>query len=187
MGFWDSFGGDGLDFWSGFGDSGILDSGGGGSDVWGLDWGNLFGDGGLDFGGGGGGGSSSGGGILSSLFGGGSGSGIFGSLLSGLGAGAAAALSGKDLKESIGLKGEQDRLTLADQNKYSKEQIALQALEGRHGIDFEAALKDYYGQQDKRRKRIALDTYGQFSTINKIKPGYVNTPFPETPSKPGYT
>lgn len=180
MGFWDSFGGSGSDFWSGFGDGGILGgSSGGGSwtDYLGGDWGDGSGSFLGDLGGGGSSGGSSGSGILQSIFGGGgsSGSSIFGGLLSGLGAGASAALSGKDLKDSIKLKGEQDRLTLAQSG-----------LQDRRALDFEASLKDYYAQQDKRRKRIALDTYGQFSTINKIKPGYVDTPMPEVPQKPGY-
>lgn len=178
MGLGDLFGDSG-DFWSSFGDGGVLDSGGGGSwtDYLGGDWGDGSGSF-LDFGGDSGG--SSGGGILKTiegLFGGGqggsSGSSIFGGLLSGLGAGASAALSGKDLKDSIKLKGEQDRLTLAQAG-----------LQDRQAVDFEASLKDYYTQQDKRRKRIALDTYGQFSTIDKIKPGYTDTAMPTVPSKP---
>lgn len=158
--------GDTGDFWGSFGDGGVLNGGDSGSwtDYLGGDWG----DGGgsfLDFNGGDSSGGSSWVKGLTSLFGGGgsgSGSNIFGSLLSGLASGAAASLSGKDLKEGIQLKGKEDRKT----------------------IDFEASLKDYYTQEDKRRKRVALDTYGQFSMMDRIKKGYKDTPPVQVPTKP---
>jgi hypothetical protein len=174
MSFWDSFG-DGLlggggsssDFWSGFGDGGVLDSGGGGSwtDYLGGDWGDGSGSFLGDLGGGD---SSSGGGILNgikSIFGGGSSSGggnIWTSLLGGLAGAADAKISGQDLKDSIKLQGTEQRKT----------------------ADFEAALKDYYTQQDKVRKRQALDTYGQFSLMDRINPGYQDTPPVQMPPKP---
>lgn len=50
---------------------------------------------------------------------------------------------------------------------------------------FEYQLKDYYTQQDKVRKRAALDTYGQFSQISKWAPNYVpNNPTITTPALP---
>ena len=166
MGVFDWVGGDsgwdwgsgisGTDFGSGWTDYGSGD---------GLDWTSMF-SGGGDFGGGDSGGSASTS-WISSLFGGsgsgsGSGSNIFGSLLSGLAGGASASLQGKDLKEGIQLKGKEDRKSL----------------------DFEASLKDYYSQEDKRRKRVALDTYGQFSMMDRIKPGYKDTPPVQVPTKP---
>jgi hypothetical protein len=175
MSFWDSFG-DGLlggggsssDFWSGFGDGGVLDSGGGGSwtDYLGGDWGD---GGGSFFDFNGSGGDSSGGGIMSTISkifgGGGSSSGggsIWTSLLGGLAGAADAKISGQDLKDSIKLQGTEQRKT----------------------ADFEAALKDYYTQQDKVRKRQALDTYGQFSLMDRINPGYKDTPPVQMPPKP---
>lgn len=163
---------------SGGGDySSLLDDifgGGGGSGQDYLDWvdwsnsddgdysdllGSVFGDSGSGSSGG-----SNWGSIISSIFGGGSGSGgnIWTSLLGGLSGYAEAKLSGKDLKEGIAAQGKEQRKT----------------------IDFEAALKDYYTQQDKVRKRRALDTYGQFSLADRIKPGYTRTPDVQLPTKP---
>lgn len=166
MGVFDWVGGDTWDWGSGI--SGT-DFGSGWTDYTsgdGLDWSSMFGggDGGVDLGSGGDSSSSWVKG-LTSIFGGGGGSGsnIFGSLLSGLAGGASAALSGKDLKEGIQLKGKEDRKSL----------------------DFEAALKDYYTQEDKRRKRVALDTYGQFSMMDRIKKNYQDTPPVQVPTKPG--
>jgi hypothetical protein len=140
-----------------------------GSDAFGLDWGDMFSGSSYDWtsslgDSGGDSGSSS---WIKNLFGGSgsgssSGSGIFGSLLSGLGGAASAMLSGKDLKAGIEAQGK----------------------ESRRSLDFEAALKDYYTQEDKRRKRIALDTYGQFSTIKQYAPKYKNTPPVIVPTKP---
>lgn len=166
MGVFDWVGGDsGWDWGSGI--SGT-DFGSGWTDYTsgdGLDWTSMFDGGDVSDLGGDSGSSSSWSNILKSFTGGsgsGSGSNIFGSLLSGLASGAAASLSGKDLKEGIQLKGKEDRKT----------------------IDFEASLKDYYTQEDKRRKRVALDTYGQFSMMDRIKPGYKDTPPVQVPTKP---
>lgn len=158
---------------SGFGDwfgSGFDLGGSGGGGGSGIDWGDAISafTGGLGSGDSYDGGSSGGsalGGFLGSLFGGGSGSSgsnIFASILGGLGGMAEAKLSGKDAKELVKTKGIEDRKTL----------------------DFEAALKDYYTQEDKRRKRIALDTYGQFSLMNRIQPGYQTPPPVNVPQKP---
>lgn len=50
---------------------------------------------------------------------------------------------------------------------------------------FEQELLDYAKQQDKVRKRAALDTYGQFSQISRWAPNYVsNNPAIQTPAKP---
>src|SRR6187431_1280051 len=48
-----------------------------------------------------------------------------------------------------------------------------EGLESRKGSLFEYQLKDLSQQQDKYRKRTALDTYGQFNQIKKWAPNYV--------------
>jgi hypothetical protein len=167
MGLFDSGFGDWFSGDYGFGDSG------GGS---GFDWGSV--DLGSIFGGGGGSSGSSWGSMLGSLFGGGGsssgGSGdIFGALLSGLAGGAAASLDAKSLKEIQNLRGQQ-----------ALEQLKEQGLQGRKSLDYEYQLKDYYGQQDKGRKRVALDTYGQFSQLDRIKKNYTQAPGVQIPNKP---
>lgn len=108
------------------------------------------------------GGSSLLGGLTNLLGGGSSGSGgnIYGSLLGGLSGAADALIS----KEAVEEQGKQSRKTL----------------------DFQAALEDYYNQKNKVRKRAALDTYGQFSTMNRWAPGAQSAPSIDQPSKPGY-
>lgn len=91
---------------------------------------------------------------------GGNGSSIWGSILSGLGTGAAAYLSGEDLKENTEAKGLQDRKSLS----------------------FAAQLEDYYNQKNKSRDRAAVDTYGQYSLMNRIMPT-TSTPV-EVPTLP---
>lgn len=80
--------------------------------------------------------------------------GLMGSLLAGLGGAADAYLGEKAMRE----RGKQDRLS----------------------IGYAADLQDYYGQLNKQRKRIALDTYGQFSLLN----GGTNAPAVQVPAKP---
>lgn len=167
-GFGDWFGGslsdygsssDGFDWGSVLGSAG--DGFGSGGDS-GFDWNNV--DLGSVFGGGGSGGSGSTGGFnWGSLFGGGSsgssGSGnIFGALLGGLQGAAAAKLDEKAVKQA--------------------------GIERRKSSAFEADLVDYYKQKDKSRKRVALDTYGQFSQLKRWAPNYTNTPAVEQPAKP---
>lgn len=166
------------DIWSG---SDLVSGGSGGlggySDIGG--WTDIFGGGG----GGGGifdwtdsaqgiydgitGGDSGGGGwmeTIGNLFGGGDGGGgggygdIFGAMLGGLG-GAAQAFLDKDAVREMG-----------------KEQ--------RRNMEFGAALEDYYKQQDTARKRLALDTYGQFSLMDRWAPNYKPAPPVQTPGKP---
>lgn len=164
-------------FDSGFGDWFSGDYGfGGSSGGSGFDWGSAVGD---IFGSGSGGGGSSGSsmGWLSNLFGGSSGNNssgnIFGALLSGLAGGAASSLDAKSQKELQVLRGQQ-----------AIDALKAQGLESRKSLDYEYQLKDYYGQQDKARKRVALDTYGQFSQMNRIKPNYTASPGVQMPAKP---
>lgn len=56
--------------------------------------------------------------------------------------------------------------------------------EDRKSTAFEAELVDFYKQQDKQRKRAALDTYGQFSTIKNWSPNYTAAPPVQVPTKP---
>ena len=50
---------------------------------------------------------------------------------------------------------------------------------------FAADLTDYYAQANKQRKRLALDTYGQFSLTNRYAPN-MTAPAPiAVPNKPG--
>lgn len=116
-----------------------------------------------DSGGGGGGWLSNVGGWISKAFGGdgGNSSGnIYEGILSGLG-GAADAL-------------------------ISKEAVEEQGKQSRKSLDFKYALEDFYNQKNKVRKRAALDTYGQFSTMNRWAPNAVAAPGIDQPAKPGY-
>ena len=199
MSWWDSLSdsGSGSSFWGDLfssnsgGDSGLggnwtdsltsafSDSGGSGSDVWGLDWGNG-GGGGTDwsamFNDGSGGQATSGSNagwmskFLNAMGGGGqgggsSGGGIFGALLSGLSGAAGSWMDSKNAEKTMKMKGEQDRKTLA----------------------FTGDLQDYFKQKDKVRKRVALDSYGQFSQLKRWAPNYVDTPMPDQPAKPSPT
>ena len=60
-----------------------------------------------------------------------------------------------------------------------------EGLEQRKTSLFEQELLDYSKQQDKVRKRAALDTYGQFSQIDRWAPTYVaKNPAIQAPAKP---
>lgn len=61
---------------------------------------------------------------------------------------------------------------------------ALRGVENRRTSAFEAELKDYFDQRDKYNKRVALDSYGQFSVMDRRSPGHVATPLPAAPVKP---
>lgn len=99
---------------------------------------------------------------ISNLFGGGGGAAssnnIFGAILGGLGGAAEGLLSEKAVEKA----GEQSRKT----------------------ISFQAALEDYYNQKSKVRKRAALDTYGQFSTMDRWAPGARPAPAIDVPARP---
>lgn len=132
----------------------------------GFDWGSV--DLGSIFGGGSSGGDSSSGGGWGSFFGnllngiggsGGSDGNIWGQILAGGINGYASAGLNEKLLET---KGKEDRKSTA----------------------FEAELVDYYKQKDKSRKRTALDTYGQFSTMGKWAPNYTPSPAVQVPNKP---
>lgn len=65
------------------------------------------------------------------------------------------------------------------------EKEKVSGLEQRKTSLFEQELLDYHKQNEKVRKRAALDTYGQFSQINRWAPNYVprNPPI-QAPAKP---
>lgn len=104
--------------------------------------------------------------LLGGIFGGGSSGGgssgggmNWGSLFaSGVSGAAGAAMNEKTAKE----KGKQDRQTSA----------------------FEAELLDYYKQKDKSRRRVALDTYGQFDLTKRWAPNMTAAPAVDVPNKP---
>ena len=63
-----------------------------------------------------------------------------------------------------------------------------EGLEQRKTSLFEYQLLDLSKQQDKYRKRAALDTYGQFNQIKKWAPTYVpNNPAIQVPATPDPT
>lgn len=112
----------------------------------------------------------------SSLFGGGTSTGstsIWGDVLKGVigGIGAAGAASSANKQDD-------------KNNKQALEAIDRTGLQQRKSTAFEADLLDYYKQQDNQRKRIALDTYGQFSTMSRVAPGYVKPAPPVLGPKP---
>ena len=174
---WTDLGSWGSDLFSGgtFGDWGS-DSGFDWGSVWGdiagdvgdsgFDWGDLVGGGGDS-----GGGSSWGSWVstIGNLFGGGEGgtggsgwSNIFGAMLGGLAGGADAKLGIEMVREKAKLEGAEERRSLG----------------------FAADLEDYFKQKDKVRQRAALDTYGQFSLMDRWAPNAAAAPAVDLPTKP---
>lgn len=133
----------------------------------GINWGQLAGD--L--------GKSSGfwnnvGSAVSGLLGGGSSGGkndltsnIFAAMLGGINGSADAKLAVEMTERKARIEGDENRKTSA----------------------FEAELADFYRQKDKTRKRAALDTYGQFSLMNRYAPNRTAAPGIQMPAKPTAT
>lgn len=127
-----------------------------------TDWSSLLN------GGGGSSSSSSGwGSFFNGLLGGsnnssGLGTNIFSALLGGIGGAADAKLQLKMAQDLARIGGEEDRKTLG----------------------YSADLKDYYDQKNKYRKKVALDTYGQFSLLDRWAPNYVPPAPIDQPAKP---
>jgi hypothetical protein len=175
MAWYDSIGDGWLDtdsggdsWWSSVGD-GWLDSG----DSW--DWGDAWDTASDWFGSSDGGGGDSGGsswsdwaGKIGDMFGGGGESGssgwsnIFGAMLGGLAGGADAKLGIEMVREKAKLEGAEERRSLG----------------------FAADLEDFYKQKDKARKRAAIDTYGQFSLMDRWAPNATAAPQVDLPTKP---
>lgn len=106
---------------------------------------------------------------VSGLFGGGSGSGqqsagsnIFATMLGGINGSADAKLAVEMAERKARIEGDEARKTSA----------------------FELELKEHYLQKDKARKRAALDTYGQFSLMDRYAPSRTDTPAVQVPAKP---
>jgi hypothetical protein len=137
------------------------------------DWGSFLGTNDTDWssflnGGSGSGSSASGwGNFFKSLMGGsdnssGLGTNIFSALLGGIGGAADAKLQIKMAQDLARIRGEEDRKTLG----------------------YSADLKDYYDQKNKYRKKVALDTYGQFSLLDRWAPNYTPPAPIDQPAKP---
>lgn len=106
---------------------------------------------------------------LSNLFGGGGGGGsssiwgdIFKAILGGVGSSADAKLGIEMAEKKAMIEGKEDRKTL----------------------DFTGQLNDYYSQLGKQRKRLALDTYGQFDLTKRWAPNYTPAAPVQVPTKP---
>lgn len=157
-----------------------------------MDWGDLFSGGDTAFGTD----TFSGGGWSQDLFSGGDTSGWLGSigdigggdsswwsgLFGGGGGGSSGGGTGDIFKMILGGLG-----SAADSNAQrgmSKEQIQLTGAEARKNTSYAADLKDYYDEKDKRNKRLALDTYGQFSDLKSRMPNYVEPPVPGLRARP---
>lgn len=125
----------------------------------------------------GGGGFWSGiGSAIGGLFGGGSsgggsstGSNIFASMLGGLGGMADAKMQQARTREEHG---------------FNMEELGKQGLEQRRSIGYTADMEDYYKQKNKVRKRAALDTYGQFSLLDRYAPGMTAAAPIDAPNRP---
>lgn len=87
---------------------------------------------------------------------------IFGAMLGGLAGGADAKLGIEMVREKAKLEGAEERRSLG----------------------FAADLEDYYKQKDKARKRVAVDTYGQFSQLDRWAPNATAAPAVDVPNKP---
>lgn len=135
----------------------------------GFDWGSLWGD--LSKGVNDSSSSSGDGGWMNTL----------GNWLGKLGGGDSSSGGGGNIYSSLlgGLSG-------AAEGIISKEAVEEQGKQSRKTLDFQAALQDFYKQKDKVRKRGALDTYGQFSTMDRWAPGAQSAPPIDQSQKPGY-
>lgn len=87
---------------------------------------------------------------------------IFGAMLGGLAGGADAKLGLEAVREKAKLEGQEERKSLG----------------------FAGDLEDYYKQKEKARKRTAIDTYGQFSLMDRWAPNAAPAPAVDVPNKP---
>ena len=72
----------------------------------------------------------------------------------------------------------------AAQSLIDEKTVREQGKQQRQTYSFQAELADFYNQKDKARKRAALDTYGQFSLMDRWAPNTVSTPSIDVPTKP---
>lgn len=108
---------------------------------------------------------------LSSLFGGGgggsSGGGIWGNIFQAILGGVSGSADAK-----LGIE-------------MAEKKAKIEGVEDRKTLDFTAQLNDYYNQLGKQRKnKVALDSYGQFSLMNRYAPNYTPSPGVQVPTKP---
>jgi hypothetical protein len=133
--------------------------------------------------------SSSSGGWASALGGSSSGGGwgsFFGNLASGLlgGGSGGSGGDGGNIWGQMLMGGLQGYASTKTQSALTKEQIQENGRQTRLNTAYEAQLVDFYKQRDKVRKRQALDTYGQFSTMNSFAPNATPAPPIEMPTYP---
>lgn len=109
---------------------------------------------------------------------------IAGSYLNSSGSGGGGSSNGyADIFKAIlgGIGGSSDaKLTVA----LAKEKAETEGKQDRKTLDFTSQLNDYYGQLGKQRKRTALDTYGQFSLMDRYKPNYTPAAPVQMPARP---
>ena len=121
----------------------------------------------------------------------GGGDGFWGSLASGVGSYFSSGSGWKDLLGGVMGGLSQSAQWSQDEKNAAAAALAAQALEGTRGLEnrrtslFEAQLKDYLEQKEKHDKRqMAIDTYGQFSVLDRRSPGYVPPPRQQAPALP---
>ena len=95
----------------------------------------------------------------------------WGALLSGIGA---AAGSSSDKKKD------------ATDAKYALELVKEQGNQALRKSAFEQQLVDYGKALDTNKKRVAIDSYGQFSKLQQRSPNYVPKPIAAAPVMPDY-
>lgn len=172
MAWYDSIGDGWLWGGSGGGSSGGFD--------WGsLDWTDMFGGG--DGSSGGSGGGIDFGGILDNMdsWGGGSG-GDSSNWLNTIGG----FLGGKDGEGSIFGKMLAGGIGGMAQSLIDEKTVKEAGKQQRQTYSFQAELQDHYLQKDKKRKRAALDTFGQFSLLDRWAPNAKPAPPVDVPQKP---
>lgn len=154
-----------------------------------MSWGSILGGGGFGglVGAAANTGSSPGGWAGALTGGGGSGWGsFFGNVVTGLfggGGGGSGSGSGGNIWGQL-LGGLQGYAQAEGQSILTTQNIQEKARQDRMSTMFEAQIVDHYKQRDKHRKRVALDTYGQFSTVNQWAPNATPAPAVEVPALP---
>ena len=72
-------------------------------------------------------------------------------------------------------------------HKQAIEVIKEAAIQDMRKSAFEKQLEDYYKQKDTYNKRVAIDSYGQFSKLQARAPGYQAKPVVAPGAAPDYT
>ena len=92
---------------------------------------------------------------------------IWGAIISGIGSAAGGYMSGQAAK---------------GQSEDNEKLVGLRGLEERKSLAFAAQLEDLYKQKEKSRKRLALNSYGQYNLLGNIMP--TSSPPVEVPATP---